>query len=57
LIASSLVLLFALNSVTRDCAEVVMTTRAATVAWIMFGIDAVLVSLIYFLAKNRIKHT
>ena len=57
LIAASLVLLFALSSVTRDCAEVVMTTRAATVAWIMFGIDAVLVSLIYFLAKNRIKRT
>jgi hypothetical protein len=54
LIATSLVLLFALSSVTRDCAEVVMTTRAATVAWLMFGIDAVLVGLVYVLARRRI---
>jgi hypothetical protein len=55
LIASSLVLLFALNSVTRDCAEVVMTTRAATVAWIMFGIDAVVVGIVYVLVHRRLK--
>jgi hypothetical protein len=55
LIASSLVLLFALNSVTRDTAEVVMTTRAATVAWVMFGIDATVVGCIYLAARQRIK--
>ena len=56
LIAASLVLLFALSSVTRDCAEVVMTTRAAPAAWLMFGIDAVLVGLVYVLARRRINH-
>lgn len=56
LIASSLVLLFALNSVTRDSAEVVMTTRAATMAWTLFGIDALLVSLIFVTARRRITH-
>lgn len=54
LITTSLVLLFALSSVTRDSAEVVMTTRAATVAWLMFAIDAVLVGLIFLLAQLRI---
>lgn len=56
LVASSLVLLFALSAVTRDVAEVVMTTRAATVAWVMFGVDAVLVVLVYVVAKQRIRH-
>ena len=56
LIASSLVLLLALSSVTRDCAEVVMTTRAATVAWVTFGVDAVLVGIIFFSARRLIKH-
>jgi hypothetical protein len=55
LIASSLVLLFAMSSVTRDCAEVVMTTRAATTAWALFGVDAVVVSLVYVLARRRIR--
>jgi hypothetical protein len=54
-IASSLVLLFALSSVTRDCAEVVMTTRAATMAWVTFGIDAVLVCLVMLAARRRIR--
>ena len=54
LIATSLVLLFALSSVTRDAAEVVMTTRAATVAWVTFGFDAVLVGFVFFLARRRI---
>jgi fumarate reductase subunit D len=56
LIASSLVLLFALSSVTRDAAEVVMTTRAATMAWATFGIDAVLVGLVFLAARQRIRH-
>ena len=55
LIASSLVLLFALSSVTRDAAEVVMTTRAATMAWATFGIDAILVGSVYFAARRRIR--
>jgi len=54
LIVTSLVLLFALNSVTRDAAEVVMTTRAATVAWAMFGVDLVVVALVYVAARTRI---
>lgn len=54
LLASSLVLLFALSSVTRDSAEVVMTTRAATMAWALFGIDAVLVGIIFLAARQRI---
>jgi hypothetical protein len=54
LITTSLVLLFALSSATRDSAEVVMTTRAATVAWLMFAIDAMLVGLIFLLAQLRI---
>ena len=56
LIASSLVLLFALSSVTRDAAEVVMTTRAATMAWVTFGADVVLVALVFFAARRRITH-
>ncbi len=55
LITTSLVLLFALSSVTRDSAEVVMTTRAATVAWLMFAVDVFLVGLVFLLAQLRIK--
>lgn len=55
LIADSLVLLFALSSVTRDAAEVVMTTRAATVTWMLFGVDAVLVSIVFLAARSRIQ--
>jgi hypothetical protein len=47
--------LFALSSVTRDCAEVVMTSRAATMAWVTFGIDAVLVCLVMLAARRRIR--
>lgn len=56
LIATSLALLFALASVTRDAAEVVMTTRAATVSWVTFGVDVVLVGLLYGAARRRIRH-
>lgn len=55
LIATSLALLLALASVTRDVAEVVMTTRAATVAWIAFVADVVLVGLVHVAARRRIK--
>jgi hypothetical protein len=55
LIATSLALLLALASVTRDAAEVVMTTRAATVAWIAFVADVVLVGLVHLAARRRIK--
>ena len=54
LIATSLVLLFAMSAVTRDAAEVVMTTRAASVAWLTFGVDAIIVLVIYLLAHRRI---
>lgn len=53
-IISSLVLLFALSSVTRDAAEVVMTTRAATVSWIAFGADAVIVAGVHLVARRQI---
>lgn len=55
LIATSLVLLFALSSVTRDASEVVMTTRAATVAWVFFAIDAVVVGLVFFAARQGVR--
>lgn len=56
LVATSLGLLFAMSSVTRDSAEVVMTTRAATVAWLTFGVDAVLVGIVFVAALRRINH-
>ena len=55
LVASLLVLLFAMSSVTRDAAEVVMTTRAATVAWMTFGVDAIVVGLVFLAARRRIR--
>ena len=54
LIASSLVLVFALSAVTRDAAEVVMTTRAATTAWLLFGVDLIIVGVVYVAARRRI---
>lgn len=54
--ASFLMMLFALTSVTRDAAEVVMTTRAATMAWVMFGVDALVVVFIFVVARQRIRH-
>ncbi len=57
LITTSFVLLFALSSVTRDSAEVVMTTRAATVAWLMFAVDAFLVGLVFLFAQLQIRRT
>lgn len=54
LIATSLVLLFAMSSVTRDAAEVVMTTRAATVSWLTFGVDAVIAGAVFLVARRRI---
>ena len=57
LVGSSLVLLFALSSVTRDSAEVVMTTRAATVSWVLFGADALLVGAVFLAARRRIGHS
>jgi tellurite resistance protein TehA-like permease len=46
---STLGLLFALGSSTRDSAEIVMSTRAATVSWLLFGIDLVVVAIALFL--------
>lgn len=57
LIATSLALLFALNSVTRDAAEVVMTTRAATTAWIAFGVDAILVCTVFLMAHRKVSRS
>ena len=55
LVATSLGLLFAMSSVTRDSAEVVMTTRAANGAWLTFGVDAVLVGIVFIAALRRIR--
>lgn len=44
-VVSTIGLLFVLNSVTRDSAEVVMETRAAPVSWMLFGVDVVIVGL------------
>lgn len=57
LVGTSLVLLFAMSSVTRDAAEVVMTTRAATVAWVTFAIDAVVVCAVFRIAQRHIRRT
>jgi hypothetical protein len=57
LIATSLILLFAMSSVTRDAAEVVMTTRAATVSWLTFFADAIIVAIVYLLAHRRIRNS
>ena len=56
LLASSLALLLALTSVTRDCAEVVMTTRAATMSWALFGVDVLLVGAVFLVARQRVVH-
>ena len=55
LLALSLALLFAMSSVTRDSAKVVMTTRAATMAWVTFGVDAILVTIVFTTARRRIR--
>lgn len=55
LTATSLVLLFALSSVTRDASEVVMTTRAATMAWVTFAVDAAVVGAVFLLASQAIR--
>ncbi len=49
MVVSTIGLLFVLNSVTRDSAEVVMETRAATVSWMLFGVDVVIVGLALWL--------
>lgn len=46
--------MFAMSPVTRDSAEVVMTTRAATVTWILFGIDAAIVAVVVLFARRYI---
>jgi len=55
LIATCLVLLLALTSVTRDSAEVVMTTRAATVSWVAFLCDALVVGVIALVVTRRMR--
>jgi hypothetical protein len=52
LIGTSIALLAALQSVTRDSAEVVMTTRAATMSWILFAVDVLVVACVFFIARR-----
>jgi hypothetical protein len=49
---SAIGVLFALDSVTRDSAEVVMTTRAATTTWILRGVDVVVVAIAFVVAHR-----
>ena len=46
LVVGTLGLLASLQAWTRDSAEIVMTTRAATVSWLLFGIDLVVVAIV-----------
>jgi hypothetical protein len=48
---SSAGLLFVLATITRDCAEVVMETRSATVAWILFAVDVVVTAAAHLTAR------
>jgi hypothetical protein len=57
LVGTSLALLVALSAVTRDSSEIVMTTRAATVSWITFGVDVILIGLVFVFARRRIRRT
>lgn len=57
MVVSTIGLLFVLNSVTRDSAEVVMETRAATVSWILFGVDVVIVGLALLLGARWAKRS
>lgn len=56
-VVSSIALLFVLNSVTRDIAEVVMETRAATVSWMLFVVDVVIVGLALLLGARWAKRS
>lgn len=53
LVAACIALFLGLASITRDAAEVVMTTRAATVSWVLAGVDLVVVGVVYVLARIR----
>ena len=53
LLVSCIALLLGLISITRDSAEVVMTTRAATVTWILAAADLVVVVGVFLLARAR----
>jgi FtsH-binding integral membrane protein len=53
LVASCLALFLGLVSITRDAAEVVMTTGAATVVWVLAGADLVVAGIVYAAARAR----
>jgi hypothetical protein len=52
MVLSAIGVLFALDSVTRDSAEVVMTTRAATMTWIVRGADVAVVAIALLIAHR-----
>ena len=52
LVAAAVVSALVLSSVTRDAAELVMDTRAATVSWLLFVVDAVVVTGVALLAHR-----
>jgi uncharacterized BrkB/YihY/UPF0761 family membrane protein len=56
-VVSTIGLLFVLNSVTRDSAEIVMETRAATVSWMLFAVDVVIVGLALMLGTRWAKRS
>ena len=53
LLASCIALFIGLISITRDAAEVVMTTRAATVVWMLGGVDLIVAAAVFAVARIR----
>ena len=45
LVVAAVVFALVLSQITRDAAELVMDTRAATVSWLLFLVDAVVIAL------------
>lgn len=56
LLASCVALFAGLVAITRDSAEVVMTTRAATVTWLLAAADLVVVAVVYLQARATSRH-
>jgi len=53
LVASCVALFLGLASITRDAAEVQMTTRAATMTWLLAAASLVIAAVVYVQARLR----
>lgn len=53
LVVTCIGLLFAFGATTRDIAEVVMTTRSATVSWLLFLADLAIVVGVFLVLRIR----